>query len=255
MKFLTTDLEKMKWLSHGFFTRSGGASGGLYGSLNCAWSSQDNPDHVKLNREKVAETIGVGADQVITLKQVHSNKVVTVTKAWTREQAPSADALVTDQKGIGIAVLTADCAPVLFAAKKSRIVGAAHAGWKGALSGVMEETINAMVTLGARKDEISAAIGPCIGPQSYEVSEGFEIPFLEQDAGNSQFFLAADKAGHLIFDLPGYIVHRLKVAGIADVHDTKQDTLTNENAYFSYRRSCIRKEPDYGRQMSVIAIR
>ena len=255
MKFLTTDLEKMKWLSHGFFTRVGGASGGLYGSLDCAWSSQDNPDHVKLNREKVAETIGVGADQVITLKQVHSNKVITVTKAWTREQAPSADALVTDQKGIGIAVLTADCAPVLFAAKKSRIVGAAHAGWKGALSGVREETIKAMIALGAKKEEISAAIGPCIGPQSYEVSEGFEKPFLEQDTGNSQFFRAADKTGHLIFDLPGYIIHRLKAAGIADVHDTKQDTLTNENAYFSYRRSCIRKESDYGRQMSVIAIR
>lgn len=254
MKFLTTDLEKMKWLSHGFFTRLGGASGGVYESLNCAFSSQDKPDDVRANRGKVAETIGVEPDQVITLKQVHSNKVVTVTQAWTRDNAPSADALVTAQKGIAISVLTADCAPVLFAAKKARIVGAAHAGWKGALSGVMAETVKAMVALGAKPDDISAAIGPCIGPQSYEVSAGFEKPFLEQDAANDKFFRDG-KPGHLMFDLPGYVAHCLALAGVGTVYDTRQDTLANESAYFSYRRTCLRKEADYGRQISAIAIR
>ncbi|HYD19125.1 MAG TPA: peptidoglycan editing factor PgeF [Patescibacteria group bacterium] len=254
MKFLTTDLEKMKWLSHGFFTRIGGASGGLYDSLNCAFSSKDDGENVRANRAKVAEVIGVEPENVVTLKQVHSNKVITVTQAWTRDKAPEADALVTAEKGLAISVLTADCAPVLFAAKRSRIVGAAHAGWKGALTGVMDETVKAMVALGAKAEDISAAIGPCIGPQSYEVSEGFEKPFLEQEAANEKFFRTG-KPGHLIFDLPGYVAHRLQQAGVGAVYDTRQDTLTNESAYFSYRRSCLRGEPDYGRQISAIAIR
>lgn len=254
MKFLTTDLEKIKYVSHGFFTRIGGASDGIYGTLNCAWSSKDSADHVRMNREKVAETLGLEPENMVTLKQVHSNKVIKVSKPWTREQAPEADALVTDQKGLGIAVLTADCAPVLFAAKKERVVGAAHAGWKGAISGVMEATVAAMGEFGVKPSDISAAIGPCIGPQSYEVSEGFEKPFLEQDTANGKFFRAG-KPGHLIFDLPGYIVDRLQKLGVGNIYDTRQDTLANENAFFSYRRSCIRKEPDYGRQISLIAIR
>lgn len=254
MKFLTTDLEKIKYVSHGFFTRIGGASDGIYGTLNCAWSSKDAADHVRMNRAKVAETLGLEPENMVTLKQVHSNKVIKVSKPWTREQAPEADALVTDQKGLGIAVLTADCAPVLFAAKKERVVGAAHAGWKGAISGVMEATVAAMGEFGVKPSDISAAIGPCIGPQSYEVSEGFEKPFIEQDAANDKFFRAG-KPGHLIFDLPGYIHDRLQKLGVGNIYDTRQDTLANENAFFSYRRSCIRKEPDYGRQISLIAIR
>ncbi len=255
MKFLTTDLEKFKWLRHGFFTRIGGASEGIYGSLNCAFGSKDKADIVQLNREKVAETLDIAPANIVTVKQVHSNKVITVTKAWTRDQAPEADALVTDQKGIGLGILTADCAPVLFAAKKARIIGAAHAGWKGAISGVLESTIKAMNDLGAKTEEITVAIGPCIGPQSYEVSDDFIKPFLAQDASNEKFFKKADKAGHLIFDLPGYAVSRIRAAGVENIIDLKQDTLTNESAYFSYRRATQRQEPDYGRQISVIAIR
>jgi len=255
MKFLTTDLEKIKYVSHGFFTRIGGMSDGVYGSLNCAFSSNDNPEHVMANREKVAETIGVDPSKIITLRQVHSPKVIKVTEAWTREKAPEADALVTDERGIGLAVLTADCAPVLFAAKKGRVIGAAHAGWKGALSGIMETTVNAMTEYGVKPGDIVAAIGPCIGPQSYEVSEGFEKPFLEKDKAHGQFFRKAEKPGHLIFDLPGFLVDHLQKLGIGAVYNTRQDTLSNESVFFSYRRTCLRKEPDYGRQISVIAIR
>ena len=190
----------------------------------------------------------------MTMKQVHSAKVVKVSKPWTREQAPEADALVTDQKGIGLSVLTADCAPVLFASKNEKVIGAAHAGWKGAISGVMEATVAAMGDFGVKPADIVASIGPCIGPQSYEVSEGFDKPFLEQDKANAKFFRAGNP-GHLIFDLPGYIVERLRLAGVGTVLETRQDTLANEGVYFSYRRSCLRKEPDYGRQISVIAIR
>lgn len=254
MKFITTDLEKMKWLRHGFFTRRGGSSPGIYDSLNCAFSSNDDAAHVRANRAAVADALGLEPESVVTLKQVHSNKVVRVTAPWTREQAPEADALVTDQRGLGIAVLTADCAPVLFAAKKRRIVGAAHAGWKGAISGVMEATVAAMVEMGAEASDISAAIGPCIGPQSYEVSEGFDKPFLEQDTANAQFFRAG-KPGHLIFDMPGYIRSRLSKLGLANVYETRLDTLANEDIFFSYRRTCLRKEPDYGRQISMITVR
>ncbi|MDE1152777.1 MAG: peptidoglycan editing factor PgeF [Micavibrio sp.] len=255
MKFLTTDLDDFKWLKHGFFTRVGGMSGGIYGTLNCAFGSDDKADSVAANRGKVAETLDLTPENIVTVKQVHSNKVITVEAPWPRERAPEADALVTKQKGIGLGILTADCAPVLFAAKKSRVIGAAHAGWKGAIGGVLEATIAAMAALGAEAGDITAAIGPCIGPQSYEVSEDFIKPFLAQDEANAKFFKPGAREGHLIFDLPGYAAQRLAAAGIKKIIDTRQDTLTNEAAYFSYRRSTIRKEPDYGRQMSLITIR
>lgn len=255
MKFLTTELEKIKWVRHGFFTRLGGASGGLYNSLNCAFGSKDDAEKVAMNRAKVAETLDLEPDKIVTLKQVHGNKVLQVTEAWPRDKPPEADALVTDQRGIGLGILTADCAPVLFADREAKVVGAAHAGWKGALAGVMEETVKAMCTLGAARENISAAIGPCIGPQSYEVSEDFITPFLAQDAANEGFFKPGARAGHLLFDLPGYVAKRLADAGVTTVLDLKQDTLANESAYFSYRRTTQRQEADYGRQISVIAIR
>lgn len=255
MKFLTTDLEKIKWLRHGFFTRIGGMSEGVYEGLNCAFSSQDKPDHIRANRAKIAETLDLEPENIITLKQIHSAKVIVVTKPFGKNQPPEADAMVTATNGLGISVLTADCAPVLFASRKEKVIGAAHAGWKGAIGGVMEATIAEMEKLGAKKENIVAAIGPCIGPQSYEVGTDFQTPFLAQDADNAQFFKAAVKEGHLIFDLPGYVAHRLTRAGVSVVYDTKQDTLPNEQAYFSYRRACQRGEADYGRQLSIIALR
>lgn len=256
MKFLTTALGDIKWVSHGFFTRIGGMSEGLYGSLNCALSSSDAQDSVRANRAKVAEVLDIEAQNILTLKQVHSAHVVTADAAFaTRDKTPEADALVTTHAGLGLAVLTADCAPVLLASKKDKIIGAAHAGWKGALHGVLDATVAEMTVQGAKPSDIAAAIGPCIGPQSYEVSDDFKTPFLSQDEKNAAFFAPSPKPGHLIFDLPGYVAARLRALGIEDIHDTRQDTLSNENVFFSYRRSCLRKEADYGRQISVIAIK
>jgi polyphenol oxidase len=255
MRFLTTDLEKIKYLRHGFFTRSGGASGGVFSGLNCAFSSGDEPEAIAMNRAKVAEALGIAPENLLTLKQVHSARVVTVSQNWGHDSAPQADALVTDRKGIALGILTADCAPVLFADAKKRIIGAAHAGWKGAIGGVIEATVAAMEKLGAARGDIAAAIGPCIGPQSYEVGIDFRKPFIEQAADNEIFFTPSDREGHLVFDLPAYTAHRLREAGVHVIYDTRQDTLPNEAAFFSYRRSCLRGEKDYGRQISAIVIR
>lgn len=254
MKLLASDLGRIEGVSHGFFTREGGVSEGLYGSLNCAYSSGDKAEHVRENRARVAASLGIAPESIVTLKQVHSAKAVKVTGLWDGE-APEADALVTDQPGIGIAVLTADCAPVLFAAEKQGIVGAAHAGWKGAVFGVLDATVKAMVEMGVNPADITAAIGPCIGPQSYEVSEGFENPFIAQSMDSQKFFAPGAREGHLVFDLPGYIATRLQKLGVGNIQDTEQDTLSNEATFFSYRRTCLNKEPDYGRQISVISVR
>jgi YfiH family protein len=255
LTFLTTGLDDIKWVSHGFFTRRGGASGGIYDSLNCAYGSQDAPDAVAANREKVAESLDLKPENIVSVYQIHSNKVVTVNEPWPREKAPQADALITDKRGIGLGILTADCAPILFASKKKKVVAAAHAGWKGALTGIVEETVRNFSHFGVAPGDIAAAIGPCIGPESYEVKDDFKKPFMEQDAANEKFFRAGARAGHLIFDLPGYIADRLRKIGVGQVIDTRQDTLPNEAAFFSYRRTTLRGEKDYGRQMSVIAIR
>jgi polyphenol oxidase len=255
LTFLKTALDDIKGISHGFFTRQGGASGGIYTSLNCAFSSDDDKEAVRLNREKVAETLDLAPENIVTVYQVHSNKVVTVNQPWTRDKSPQADALITDKKGIGLGILTADCAPILFASKKGKVVAAAHAGWKGAISGIAEETVRSFSHFGVAPGDIVAAIGPCIGPQSYEVKDEFKKPFIEQDGVNAMFFAPGARVGHLMFDLPGYLVHRLRLIGVGEVINTKQDTLANEAAYFSYRRTTLRAEKDYGRQMSVIAIR
>jgi YfiH family protein len=252
MKYLKTPLEDIPWVRHGFFTRQGGESGGIYASLNCGPGSGDNKDHVRANREKVAAEIG--AESVLTLNQVHSATAITVTKPWEGDR-PTGDALVTAVAGLGVAALTADCGPVLLASKKDKVVAAAHAGWKGAIGGVLEAAIEEMKKCGARPGDIVAAIGPCIGPASYEVSADFNKPFMELDRDNARFFRKAERPGHLIFDLPGYIAHRLKAAGVAEIHDTRRDTLADAENYFSYRRSTLKKEPDYGRQISVISIK
>ncbi len=255
MKSLTTDLEEMSWLSHGFFTRLGGVSSGLYASLNCGLKAEDRPTHVHGNRARVAAALDLAPEQLLAARQVHGIKVVQVHKPWSVDNAPEADALVTGERGIGLGVLTADCAPVLFAAKKERIIGAAHAGWKGALGGVLEATVAEMQKLGAKPENIEAAIGPCIGPNSYEVKDDFRLPFAEQDQSNERFFKASPKPGHFLFNLPGYAAHRLHLCGIKTVYDVKQDTLTNSTVFFSNRRAFLKSEKGFGLQMSAIAIK
>lgn len=252
MNYLTTNLEKMPWVRHGFFTRHGGVSEGLYESLNCGLKADDDPNFLT-NRARVAAALEFAPEQLVVAKQVHGIKVVTVTKPWNIETAPEGDGMVTAERGIALGILSADCAPVLFAARKEKIIGACHAGWRGAVGGVLEATVEAMQKLGAKPENIQAALGPCIGPQSYEVSDDFAAPFLAQDKSNAQFFRAGTRPGHLIFNLPGYVTHRLTLAGVKTIHDTKQDTLTTES-FFSNRRAFLKGEKGFGLQVSVIGM-
>jgi YfiH family protein len=257
MNYLTTNLEKMPWLRHGFFTRHGGVSGGLYNSLNCGWKADDDPNFLT-NRARAAAALGFLPEQLVVAKQVHGIKIVPVIKPWKYSDfftggVPEADGMVTAERGIALGILTADCAPVLFAAKKEKIIGACHAGWKGSVAGVLEATVDAMKNLGAKPENIHAALGPCIGPQSYEVKDDFAAPFLAQDKSNAQFFREGARPGHLIFNLPGYVIHRLNLAGVKTIHDTKQDTLTGE-AFFSNRRAFLKGDKGFGLQVSVIGM-
>lgn len=255
MKPVTTILQDIPWVSHGFFTRQGGASGGIFSSLNCGLASNDKMNDVTANRNAVAKILGLMPGNIATPYQVHSATAVMATAPWKMEEMPKADAVVTDRPGLGIGVLTADCAPVMFASRRDKIIGIAHAGWKGAIFGVLEATVAAMKEMGAKPEDITVAIGPCIGAASYEVSDDFKPPFLAQDESNIKFFGEATRPGHLMFDLPGYVTDRLQRCGIGMIVDTRQDTLANEACYFSYRRTCQRGEKDYGRQISVIAIK
>lgn len=254
MKYLTTNLEKIPWVKHGFFTRHGGVSEGLYESLNCGQKADDKLSNVLENRARVVAALGLPPpEQPLIARQVHGVKVITVTKPWNMETAPEGDGMVTAERGIVLGILSADCAPVLFAARKEKIIGACHAGWRGAVGGVLEATVEAMQKLGAKPENIQAALGPCIGPQSYEVSDDFAAPFLAQDKSNAQFFRAATRPGHLIFNLPGYVTHRLTLAGVKTVFDTKQDTLTTE-IFFSNRRAFLKGEKGFGLQISAIGM-
>jgi len=253
MNYLTTNLETIPWLRHGFFMRQGGVSTGLYESLNCGIKADDSRENVKENRARVMAALGFRPEQLAFAHQVHGTKVLTVTKPSEFGKAPEGDALVTAEAGIALGVLTADCAPVLFVDKKEKIIGACHAGWRGAVGGVLEATVLAMENLGADVANIEVALGPCIGPQSYEVTDDFIVPFLDQDQSNTQFFRPGAREGHMMFDLPGYVTHRLKLAGIKTVYDTKQDTLTND-ACFSNRRAFLKGEKGFGLQLSVIGM-
>jgi YfiH family protein len=240
---------------HGFFGSQGGVSSGLYSSLNCGAGTKDNPDHIRENRARVAATLSVPSNQLLTLKQVHSAECLYVEKPWGEEHRPEADAMVTDRPGLGLGILTADCGPVLFYGQKSDgqpVVAAAHAGWSGALNGVLDNTVKAMRDCGA--GNIRASVGPCIGPASYEVQNDFAEPFLRHDPESEHFFKSARREGHLMFDLPGYIAWRLADCGVERVTISGQDTYASENDFFSYRRATHRKESDYGRQISAIAI-
>jgi YfiH family protein len=238
---------------HAFFTRDGGVSQGIYQSLNAGVGSQDDPAHVAENRRRMAEVMGVTPENFLSLYQIHSPDVVTIDKAWDAASRPRADAIVTRTPGLAIGVSAADCGPILFVDPQARVIGAAHAGWKGALTGVLESTIDAIEKLGGRRGDIVAAIGPLIRQQSYEVGAEFVDRFTQADSGYARFFAPAARDGHAMFDLGGFIRMRLERAGILMIDDTGVDTYSDER-FFSYRRTVHRKEPDYGRHVHAIAL-
>jgi hypothetical protein len=239
---------------HGFFGRQGGVSSGIYASLNCGPGSGDNPDAVRENRNRALEALLQGdSGELATLYQVHSARTLTVETVWPAEERPQADSMVTNRPGIALGILTADCAPVLFADPVARVIGAAHAGWKGALSGVTNSVLAAMEKLGAHRARIAASIGPCISQAAYEVGPEFRDRFLVADSQHARFF-APGTAARWQFDLPGFLRHRLTACGVGSVEDLACCTYEQESAFFSYRRATHRKEPDYGRQLSAIAL-
>lgn len=256
---LTHDHLQEEGIAHGFFTKNGGVSSGLYASLNCGVGSKDNPKSVLENRARVAATLDISPENLLTLHQIHSDKCITVDAPYDAvNDRPQADALVTDKPGLMIGVLTADCGPVLFSGQSKDgkpIIGAAHAGWGGALKGIMENTIISMEKLGLDKSTLKAVLGPCIGSNTYEVSDSFRDPFILQEIKNARFFVPAERPGHLMFDLPGYIQRRLFLAGVPHIHIMGRDTCAEADTFFSYRRSTHRSEPDYGRQVSAILIK
>jgi YfiH family protein len=243
-------------VKHGFLGRNGGVSKGTYASLNCAPASADERSDVKENRAIVARGFGLGDSDLITLKQIHSDKCYIVDKAFD-EEFVEGDALVTEVPGLLLGALSADCAPVLFSGRKKDgkvVVGAAHSGWGGAVGGVLEATVSSMGELGVESENIYACVGPCIGPASYEVSEGFEKPFLEHSPDSERFFRSGRSEDKLMFDLPGYVAWRLSGCGVRNVSISGVDTLPDEGNLFSYRRSQLAGEADYGRQISIICI-
>ncbi len=246
-------LSAIPGLRHAFFTREGGVSGGLYGSLNGGVGSNDDPVHVEENRRRMAEQLGVTPQRFLSLWQTHSPDVVVASEPWQGGSRPRADAIVTRTEGLAIGATAADCGPILFVDPAARVIGAAHAGWKGALTGILESTIAAMETLGAERGGIVAAIGPLIRQHSYEVGGEFVEHFIEADAGNALFFIPSAREGHAMFDLAGFIRMRLENAGLLVIDDTGFDTYSDER-FYSYRRSVHRNEPDYGRHVHSIAL-
>ena len=237
---------------HGFFGRAGGASLGGVAGLNCGLGSGDDPAKVEANRRAAADAILPGA-QLASVYQIHSARAVIVGDAAPRDARPEADALVTDRPGLLLGIVTADCAPVLLADAKAGIVAAAHAGWRGAIGGVTDAAIGAMITLGASLDNIAAAIGPCIAQKNYEVDHAFPDPFLAEDPDNGRFF-AEGPSGKPHFDLEAYVAARLAAAGVRQVWMAGLDTYALQSRFYSYRRATHRAEPSYGRQISIIGI-
>jgi len=253
MKVEATSLA-LTGIRHGFFTRAGGVSSGLYASLNGGVGSQDDADKVLENRARMAAALGVEPRRLLTAYQTHSPNVVVAEAPWTTENRPQADAIVTRMRALAIGVTTADCGPVLFAEPRAGVIGAAHAGWRGALTGVIEATIAAMERLGAAQRQIRAAIGPMIRQGNYEVGPDLVERFRADDPASSRFFGPAKRDGHAMFDLAGYIAARLKRAGITEVEDVGLCTYADPEQFFSYRRTTHRAEADYGRHVNAIAL-
>ncbi len=241
-------------IAHGFFTRGGGHSTGIFASLNCGLGSGDDPDLVRMNRETVARGLGIDAANLVTAHQVHSAEAIEVTAPWPIDARPKVDGLVSKTRGIGLGVLTADCGPVLFADPEGGVVGACHAGWKGALTGVTEATLSAMEKLGAVRTRITAVLGPTISKDAYEVGPDFPKPFLEQDGAHARYFTPSLKQDHHMFDLPRYLVDRLRREGVGSVSNLGLCTYSDEARFYSYRRATHRGEQDYGRLISAIAL-
>ena len=246
-------LSAIPGLRHAFFSREGGVSGGIYQSLNGGMGSRDDASHVAENRRRMAAQLGVAPDHLLTAFQVHSPDVAVASEPWDRATRPRTDAIVTRTEGLAIGVTAADCGPILFADASARVIGAAHAGWKGALTGVLESTIDAMETLGADRTRVVAAIGPLIRQPSYEVGLEFVERFINADAENVLYFLPGERDGHAMFDLGGFIRMRLENAGVLMIDDLGVDTYSDER-FFSYRRSVHRGEGDYGRHVHAIVL-
>jgi YfiH family protein len=236
-----------------FFTREGGVSGGVYAGLNGGIGSRDDPADVRENRRRMAAQLGVTPENFLSVHQTHSPDALVATGPWVGPARPKADAMVTKSEGLALGVTTADCAPILFADARARVIGAAHAGWKGALTGILESTVDAMEKLGAERSGMVAAIGPLIRQPSYEVGSEFVERFIEADADNAAFFLPGERSGHAMFDLAGYIRKRLENAGVLMIDDLGVDTYSDER-FYSYRRSVHRGETDYGRHVHAIAL-
>lgn len=251
---IAADALDLDGISHGFFTRQGGHSTGLFDSLNCGMGSGDDKETVTKNRAVVAERLGVAPDSLLSAWQIHSPDAVVVSAPWAGEERPRVDALVTKAPGVALGVLTADCGPVLFADPRSRVIGAAHAGWKGALTGVTTRTLDVMEEQGADRANIIAVIGPMISKAAYEVGPEFPGRFTVADPANARYFTPSSRAGHFMFDLPGYLADRLRAEGVGTVVNLSLCTFSDERRFFSYRRATHRNEKDYGRLISAIAI-
>jgi polyphenol oxidase len=245
---------KLSGLRHAFFTREGGVSGGVYSSLNGGVGSRDQAGRVAENRARMAAALAVEPHRFLTAYQIHSPDVVVADEPWNPEARPRADAIVTRAVGLAIGVSTADCGPVLFADADARVIGAAHAGWRGALSGVVEATVAAMERLGAARTDIRAAIGPMIRQRNYEVGADLIARFAAEDGASSRFFAPAARDGHALFDLSGYVAARLARAGVGHVEDLGLCTYADPDRFFSYRRTTHRAEPDYGRHVNAIVL-
>ena len=247
-------LTGLSGIRHGFFTREGGLSRGIYAGLNCGFGSHDDPALVAENRARVARHLGSINPGVLTLHQIHSATARVVETDIARADLPRADGVVTRTRGLVIGTLAADCAPVLFADPVAQVIGAAHAGWRGAVGGILEATVAAMEALGAQRAQIHAAVGPCISQANYEVGPEFEAGLVARDCANRAYFSHAGGASHAHFDLPAFVAARLRAAGIAHGERQTPCTYANESLFFSFRRTTHRKEADYGRQISAIVL-
>ncbi|WP_373505602.1 peptidoglycan editing factor PgeF [Aestuariivirga sp.] len=251
---IQTDALTHDGISHGFFTREGGFSTGIFSSLNCGLGSGDERDTVLMNRALVAQSLGVSPSHLLSAWQIHSAEAAVVDGPWTSEERPRADALVTKTPGVGLGVLTADCGPVLFADRQAGVIGAAHAGWKGALTGVTTRTLEVMEGEGATRANITAVIGPMISRAAYEVGPEFPARFIDADPENARYFTPSARAGHAMFDLPAYLEDRLTSEGVGRVVNLSLCTFGDEMRFFSYRRTTHRNEKDYGRLISAISL-
>jgi polyphenol oxidase len=247
-------LAQLSGIRHAFFTRAGGVSDGVYASLNAGVGSDDAPRNVAENRARMAGTLGVSPARFLTCYQIHSPEAVVAIEPWEPDARPRADAIVTTTAGLAIGISTADCGPVLFADARARVIGAAHAGWRGALAGVTDRTIAAMERLGAARERIVAALGPMIRQPNYETGADLRDRFVAADPANGRFFRLATREQHFMFDLAGYVVSRLAAAGVGTIEDLDACTYADTDRFFSYRRTTHRGEPDYGRHVSAIVL-